>query len=453
MPKEERREPVLMPEHPVWSEAEALIEARRCLYCFDAPCTRGCPAELDVAEFIRSIASGAFRSAARLVLEANPLGETCGCVCPTEVLCEGECVLSRMDGQRPIAVGRLQRFAVHWARNRNVPLFQLSPPTGKRIALIGAGPASLACAHELARFGHTPVLFERDPLPGGLNRTAISPLKMDSALPLAEADWLLRTGIELRCGVTVGRDITFADLERDHDAVFIGAGQGPDERLGVRGEDAEGVLGAIDFLNRIKSGNLSPPLPWQRVLCVGGGNSAVDAARTLRDLGVPEVMLVYRRGEEQMRVYPADWRAAKIAGVTASFLTLPIEVRVRNGRAWGLRCVRMRLDDPDESGRPRPVAVPDSEHDIAADAIVVAIGQSGPRDLLPGLPPQIGFQGSRIEVCQDTGATSRPGYYAGGDCVSGGAEVVNAAAEGRRAARAIDRYLKERGTESWQTSR
>lgn len=429
----------------LWSESEVRFEAARCLYCYNAPCARGCPAGVDVAEFIRSIRSGAYRAAARLVLSANVLGETCGCVCPTKMLCEGECVLPQIDGQAPIAIGRLQRFVIHWARTHDVPLFEAGSPTGKRVALIGAGPASIACAHELARRGHRPVLFERGTCAGGLNRMAIAPHKMGVEVPLAEAEWLLRIGAEMRCGAEVGVDISFGELERDYDAIFIGVGLGLDRQLGVPGEDAQDVIGAIELLDRIKTGRWAPPLPWKRVLCVGGGNSAIDAVRTLREAGVPQVVLIYRRAEEQMKGYASEWQAAKIAGAGAHFLTQPIEVLTEGDRVAGLRCIRMTPGEPDQSGRPRPVPVPDSAHEIAADAIVVAIGQAGARDLLPGVPEEIRFDGARIDVSSETGATSLAGYFAGGDCANGGAEVVNAAAEGLRAARAIDQYLAAEG--------
>jgi len=430
---------------PPWSAHAALIEASRCLYCFNAPCSRACPAGVDVAEFIRSIRTGALRSAARLVLSANALGETCGCVCPTEMLCVGECVLGAIDGQQPIAIGHLQRFALHWARSRNMRLFEAAPPSGKQIALIGAGPASLACAHELVRLGHQPVLLECAESPGGLNRTAIAPHKMDTDLPLAEAEWLVGFGAQVRYGVRVGVDVPFAELERDYDAIFIGVGLGPDRKLGVPREEAEGVMGAIELLHRIKSGDFVRPPAWERVLVVGGGNSAIDAARTLKEIGTPEVILVYRRNEEQMKGYPHEWLAAKMAGVTASFLTQPVEVLAKEGRARGLRCIRMTLGDVDESGRLRPVPVPESESELAGDAVVVAIGQADPQELLPGLPEDIRIAGGRIVVSPETGVTSRPDYFAGGDCTNGGAEVVNAAAEGLRAARAIDHYLAGKG--------
>jgi glutamate synthase (NADPH/NADH) small chain len=440
----ERAETAIATHERAWGTREVLLEAQRCLYCHNAPCSRGCPAGVDVPEFIRSLRTGAWKAAARLVLSANALAETCGCVCPTEMLCVGECVLPRIDGQAPIAIHRLQRFIANWARTRATDLFPRQPDTGMRVALVGGGPASIACAHELARRGHAAVIFESGELLGGLSTAAIAPHKMHAELPLAEAEWLLRAGVEVRARTAVGEAITFAQLEDEYDAIFIGVGQGPDRRLGLAGEDARPLLGAIDFLRGVKTGRLATPLPWKRALCVGGGNSAIDAARTLKELGVPEVVLVYRRAEDQMKGYPGEWQAAKLAGVRAHFLTLPVAVLASEGTVTGLRCIRMTPGEPDESGRPRPVPVPGSEHDIACDLVIMAVGQVGAGDLLPGLPDDIRLGGARIAVSPETGATSRAGYYAGGDCANGGAEVVNAAAEGLRAGRAIDDYLRTR---------
>ncbi len=427
-----------------WTEVEALFEAGRCLYCHDAPCSQRCPAGVDVPEFIRSIRTGSYKAAARLLLTVNRLAETCGCVCPTEVLCRGECVLPHIDGQQPIAINRLQRFVVQWAREQQIDVFERREPTGKRVALVGAGPASIACAHELARLGHRAVIHEAHELPGGLNAAAIAPHKMHADLPLAEADWLLRMGVEVQTGTAVGRDIGFDELERGHDAVFIGTGLGPDRRLSVPGEKGTPILGAIELLRQLKTSEVRE-LPYKRVLCVGGGNSAIDVVRTLVDLGVPEVALVYRRTEDQMKGYAHEWMAARFAGVEAHFLTQPVEVLLDGGQVRGLRCVRMSPGELDESGRPRPVPVEGSEHDFPGDAVILALGQAGPGEVLEGIPAGVRFDGNRIAVAPETGATGHPGLYAGGDCANGGKEVVNAATEGLRAARAIDMYLSGKG--------
>ena len=431
-----------------WTESHARVEAARCLYCFDAPCSRACPAGVDVPEFIRSLNTGAYRAAARLVLSANALAETCGCVCPVQQLCVGACVLAGIRGQSPIAIHRLQRFVAHWARENVIDVFERGWPTGRRVALIGGGPASLACAYELARLGHQPVVFESRHCVGGLSAGSIAPHKLDPALPAAEASWLARIGIEIRTSITVGREISFATLEREYDVIFLGVGLGPDAPLGIPGEDASPILGAVEFLREVSTGRLTSPLPWQRVLCVGGGNAAIDAVRTLKDLGAAEVLLIRRRGEDEISGYVPEWAAARVAGVAARFRTQAIAVLSREGRVTGLRCVRTVPGPATETARSRVVPLPGSEHEIVGDAIVRAVGRVGPKAILPGLPQEIAFDGRRIAVDPETGATSRPGWFAGGDCANGGANVVNAAADGRRVARAIDRYLARRGREA-----
>jgi glutamate synthase (NADPH/NADH) small chain len=358
----------------------------------------------------------------------------------------GACVLPGVRGQAPIAIHRLQRFVAHWARERRVEVFERGWPTGHRIALVGAGPASLACAYELARLGHQPTVFESRSRVGGLSAGAIAPHKLDPALPVAEAEWLARVGIEIRPSVTIGREISFAALEREYDAVFLGVGLGADAPLGIPGEDrAAPVLGAVQLLREVNAGRLRPPVPWRRVLCVGGGNAAIDAARTLKDLGAPEVLLIRRRGEDEISGYAPEWAAARVAGVQARFRTQALEVLSREGRVTGLRCIRTVAGPPDEGGRARVVPLPGSEHEIAGDAIVRAVGRVGPKAALAGLPEDIAFDGARIAVQPDTGVTARAGWFAGGDCSNGGANVVNAAADGRRVARAIDAYLARRG--------
>jgi len=424
--------------------AEAIFEANRCLYCHDAPCIGGCPASIDVPEFIRSIRTGAWKSAARIIMSSNILAETCGAVCPTEILCMGECILPRLDGQAPIAINRLHRFVLQWARENEIRVFQPKSATGKRVAVIGAGPAGISCAHELALLGHQVVLYERSSLPGGLCTTAIAPHKIHTELPLQEISRLLEVGVTFEAGIVIGKDITFSDLEGNFDAIFIGVGLGRDSRLGIPGEAGSDVFGAVAFLSSVKTGGLGCSLPWRNAIVVGGGNTAIDAARTLAELDVPNVSLLYRRDESQMKGYPQEWEAAKLKGVAGVFLRRPLEILRSDGKVSGLRVGMMTLGDKDASGRPRPIPVPGAEATIEADLVVVGIGQAGPRGMLPGLPAEIQFEGRVLLVDEQTGSTTKAGYFAGGDCVNGGMEVVNASVEGQRTARSINRYISER---------
>lgn len=435
-----RLEQVIGDLKPAYTESQAVAEANRCLYCYDAPCTQACPTHINVPEFIRRIATGNYKGSARTILESNILGLSCARVCPVEVLCEGACVYNT-QGETPIHIGKLQRFATDWAYERGLRTFERGPDTGKTIALIGGGPASLACAHELSCLGHRCVIFESRPFLGGLNSTGIAPYKMLAHVAVREAEYVLGIGgIEVSSGLTVGKDISFADLERQFDAIFIGVGLGPDSRLHLPGEDLPGCVGAVGLIHRIKT-EAGFQLPQcRKAAVVGGGNTALDAVRELKKLGVPEVTLVYRRSEQEMPGYDHEAEWARKEGVSFRFLTQPVAV-LGTDRVTGLRCVRMTLGEPDESGRRRPIPQEGSEFEIPTDLVVKATGQE---KLAALLAPIAGLKMEKGQVVVDpaTGQTGHPQYFAGGDCVNGGKEVVNAAAEGKLAAQGIDRYLQ-----------
>lgn len=423
-----RSESVFTDFKSAYTDDQAAVEANRCLYCYDAPCMNACPTHIDVAGFIRKIATGNVRGAARTILDANIFGMSCARVCPVEVLCVGDCVYNE-KGVPPIQIGKLQRYATDKALAEGWRYFTAGPDTGRSVGLLGGGPASLACAHELRRFGHAVTLYERRDVLGGLNTTGVAPYKLRADDALTEVDYVLGIGgIDVRTGVEVGRDLSLAELEARHDAVFVGAGLGPDSRLAVPGGDLPGVVGAVDFIERMKLGTVS--LDGVRTaLVVGGGNTAVDVVRELIGLGVGKVTLVYRGGEDGMSGYTHEWDAAKIDGANAAWHTVPVEV-VGEGRVTGLRCA---LTGPDK----RPI--PGQEVVLPADLVLVAIGQSTLGGLLAGLDG-ITLDKGRV-VVDAAGATGRPGWYAGGDCANGGKEVVNAVAEGKAAARAIHTFL------------
>lgn len=413
---------------PPLTPEQATHEANRCLFCFDAPCAQACPTHIDVAQFIRKIATGNLHGSARTIFDANILGMSCARVCPVEVLCVGKCVFNA-TGAPPIAIGRLQRYATDVAYAEGWRFFDAGQPTGKSVGLVGAGPASLAAAHELRRRGHACTLYEKRDVPGGLATTGIAPYKIKADDALAEARWVLAIGgIEVRYGAEVGRAPTLAELEARHDAVFVGAGLGADTRLGIAGESLAGVSGAVDYIERMKLGAQSVE-GVRRALVFGGGNTAVDCVRELRELGVPEVTLVYRGQEAKMPGYRHEWTLAKAEGVRGLFQALPVEMQ-GDGRLQRVRLVRT-----DERKRP----VSGSEFAVEADLALVAIGQASLGAAFATL------EGIRVDggtiVVDDQGFTGRPKWYAGGDCTNGGKEVVNAAAEGKRAALAIHRFL------------
>ena len=418
---------------PALTEAQARAEAARCLFCHDAPCVAACPTAIDIPMFIRQIHSGNPVGAARTIFEANPLGHSCARVCPVEVLCVGECVYNA-KGEPPIMIGRLQRHATDHVVHAGIQLFERGASTGHAIACVGGGPASLACAHELVRLGHRAVIFEKGSWPGGLNTDGVAPYKMHAEESLSEVEWLSEIGIEWRLGVEVGRDVSWAELEREFDAVFLGAGLGADSALGIEGEELPGVWGATALIEAIKTGRAVDPAAVYSAVVIGGGNTAIDAARELKLLGVPEVRLVYRRGPESMSAYPHEREHATAEGVAFTWRAVPVGFE-GNGR---LTAVRLTTVDRGCNPVGEPFRVP-------ADLVAVAVGQGRLEALLAGIPGGIAHEMGHVAVDETTGRTSNPRYWAGGDLANGGAEVVNAAAEGKRAARGIHEWLTWNG--------
>ncbi len=410
------------------TDAQAVAEANRCLYCEDAPCMNACPTHIDIAEFIRKIATGNLEGSARTIFSANILGMSCARVCPVEVLCEGDCVYHHMEGP-PIKIGKLQRHATDLAFAKGTRFFEAGPDTGKSVGLIGAGPASLACAHELRRHGHACTIYESREVLGGLNTYGVAPYKMKADRSVEEALWVLEIGgIDLQLGVTLGKDVSWAELEEKHDALFMGAGLGPDRMLQALETEAEGVIGAVDFIEQMKLG-IFPMDGVKRAAVIGGGNTAIDVVRELMGLGVDEVTMVYRGVEAHMSGYMHEWKTALADGAQALWKAQPVGVD-GSGRVSALRY--QKLDDDK-----KPIA--GQEGVLETDLIVVAAGQSRLGDLLGGLDG-VKLDWGRV-VVDEEGATGHPGLYAGGDCANGGKEVVNAVAEGKRAATAMDRYL------------
>jgi glutamate synthase (NADPH/NADH) small chain len=414
---------------PPLSAEQALTEAHRCLYCVDAPCVKACPTRIDIPQFIRKLATGNLWGSARTIFESNILGMSCARVCPVEVLCVGRCVYNEQESP-PIQIGKLQRFATDTAYAKGWRYFEAGPDTGKSVALLGAGPASLACAHELRRRGHACTLYEKREVLGGLNTTGVAPYKMKADRAVDEVKWVLGIGgIEVLTGMEVGGNVTLEQLQAKHDALFIGLGLGPDRLLPQVPEGLSGVHGAVDFIERFKLGTVDLS-GVQCAAVVGGGNTALDVVRELVRLGVPRVELVYRGDEAGMSGYAHEWAAAKVEGAVARWRTLPVGY-VGEGAVKGLQCVRL-----DAHKQP----VPGSEHLVEAQLVLLAIGQGKLGALLSSLEGVQVRDG--VVVVDERGATGRPGIFAGGDCANGGTEVVNAAAEGKRAAEAIDEYLK-----------
>ena len=404
---------------PTYSPGEAVAEANRCLYCHDAPCVTACPTGIDIPGFIRKIATDNVRGSATRILSANLLGYSCARVCPVEVLCVGACVYNGWHRYPPIQIGRLQRYAVETVFHQNgaAPLFEKAKPAGKRVACVGAGPASLAAAGYLALEGVDVTLFERRTFPGGLNRTGVAPYKMHVEGATMEVEFIRSLGVTFREGVEVGRDVTAGELLKDFDAVFIGVGLGEDSKLGIPGEEGAGVTGATAWIERLKLEPGFRPPAATRAIVIGGGNTAIDAARELARLGVPEVTMVYRRAAADMPGYRHEMELARREGVRLMERAVPKEF----ARDGGGRLTALRMED----GREAP-----------CDLAVLAIGQAKLRVLAAQFPGVALDAKGRIVVEEATGRTGNPKVFAGGDAL-GGELVVTAAQDAKRAARAI----------------
>jgi len=427
---------------PCYTPQEALIEANRCLFCFDAPCIMACPTGIDVPSFIRKIAGGNPTGAARTILSANVLGGSCARVCPTEVLCEGACVVLDLEGD-PVKIGRLQRYATDHVLDRGIDV--LAPPlprNGRKVSVLGAGPAGLGCAAELAQLGYEVTVYERKPRGGGLNTYGIAYYKMRPEVSLGEVEMIERLGVTFRFGVEIGRDIDIAVLARESDAVFLGLGLGGARRLGIPGEDLPEVVDALDFIEQIRTRPLHEVPVGHRVAVLGCGNTAIDAVTQALRLGAEKAVIVYRRGEEDMSAYGFEYELAKSDGAAFEFHTVPVEVIGEGGHVRALRLARTRMVDG------RPEIIPGSERIEEFDLVLKAVGQETQSSLLESWFPGIALD-DRGRVLHDprTMRTSLPKVFVGGDCANGGREVVNAVADGKKAARGIHEWLADEAIE------
>ena len=393
--------------HPPLTRDAALAEAHRCLYCYDAPCTQACPTHIDVPAFIKKIASGNLKGSAFTILDANPMGHSCARACPVEVLCEGACVMNDRD-EKPINIALLQRHATDYALAHDLTLFTPGPDTGRKVAIVGAGPAGLSCAQDLRRKGHAVTIFEARPQPGGLNTYGIAEYKLRPPTALAEARMVLGLGVTLKTGVTVGTDITLAQLLKDFDAVFVAIGLGTTRSLGIPGEDLPGVVDALTFIEQLKVRRAEVRV-GKHVAVIGAGNTAIDAVTQAKRLGALTSTIVYRRGEADMPCYDYEYELAKADGCAFRFHCTPLEI-IGSPAVGGQRSAVSGLR----------VRTPQGEETIPCDMVIKALGQV-PR--------------KEFSMADDAR------LFVGGDCANGGAEIVNAAAEGVQAAKKIHQLL------------
>ena len=428
-------------------------EAQRCLQCKDAPCSQGCPVHVHIPDFIDQILAGNMLGAADAILQDNLLPAVCGRVCPQEKFCESQCVLGKKGN--PVAIGSLERFTADSTAEARAarPQGEKPAPTGKKVALIGSGPSSLACAGDLIRFGHEVTVYEALHAFGGVLIYGIPEFRLPKTIVAYEVDVLHRLGVKFEKNVVIGKTLTINELfdEQGYHAVFIGAGAGLPNFLGIPGEELIGIYSSNELLTRVnlmkayQDQSVTPIFNFQgKVVAVfGAGNTALDSARTALRLGAKEVHIIYRRSEEEMPARHEEVEHAKEEGVQFTFLAAPLEF-LDNGEGWlkGVRLQRMELGEPDASGRRRPVPLEGSEFELDLDLAVIAIG-NGSNPLLRDTPELQFTRRGTLEVNPDSLQTAKAGVFAGGDIVTGGATVISAMGAGRQAAQSINAYLSQ----------
>ncbi|MGL5328343.1 MAG: NADPH-dependent glutamate synthase [Peptostreptococcaceae bacterium] len=433
---------------------EAILEANRCIGCKKPQCVSSCPVGVDIPGFINKIKENDIKGAAKIISENSSLPAVCGRVCPQENQCEGKCVFARKGAS--IAVGKLEKFVADFSRKNNIDLSNTKPKNDKKIAVVGSGPAGLACAGDLAKNGYDVTIFEAMHEAGGVLTYGIPEFRLPKKeIVQYEIDNIKKLGVKIETNVVVGRTITIDELLEDEEfeAVFIGSGAGLPKFMGIKGENANGVFSANEFLTRVnlmkayKDDYATPIRVGKSVAVVGGGNVAMDAARTALRLGA-KTHIVYRRGEAELPARLEEIHHAKEEGIIFNTLTNPTEILVdENGDVKGMLCVKMELGEADESGRRRPIEVKDSEFILEVDTVIMSLG-TNPNPLITSTTDGLDVNKRECIIANEDGLTSREGVYAGGDAVTGAATVISAMGAGKKAAQAIDKYIKEKSKES-----
>lgn len=425
--------------HPPFETKDAaLVEANRCLFCYDAPCMKLCPTSIDVPKFIKQISTENIKGSAHTIFSSNIMGGGCSKVCPVEKLCEGACVYNLME-EKPISIARLQRYATERAIREKWPLFTRKPSTGKRVAVIGAGPAGLSCAHVLSREGIEVTIFEKEANGGGLMTYGIAAYKVTPEFCQEEVDYVLSLGgITIQYGQELGKDFSINHLQAEYDAVFVGIGVGLARQLDIPGEELDGVVDAISFIYDLRNSAFNEVFIGEKIAVIGMGMTAIDAATQAKRLGAKEVTMLYRRTHEEMPCTQVELDIAKLDGCRIVWLAAPKEVLGTDGKVSSLVCSKMVLGEADMSGRKWPVETGET-FTIEVDMVIKAAGQMPYTQLTTD---QLLDNSSGKIISWSSGATNIPGVFAGGDCVNGGKEVVDAVQAGKVGAAGILDYLR-----------
>jgi len=456
-----KKERTPMPEQPAeerrknfnevalgYTKEDALAEASRCLSCKEPKCVEGCPVNVDIPGFIKLVCEEDFAGAIERIKGTNALPAICGRVCPQETQCEALCVLGKKG--KPVAIGRLERFCADYERQQGVKVPEVPEPTGKKVAVVGSGPAGLTAAADLAKLGHKVTVFESLHKAGGVLSYGIPEFRLPKEIVRQEVEYIEKLGVEFKPNYIIGRIKTLDELCDEFDAVFMGTGAGLPNFMGIPGENFNGVYSANEFLTRVNLMKAYDPEYDTRVrlgkhvVVVGGGNVAMDSARSALRLGAEEVSIVYRRGEEEMPARREEIEHAKEEGITFRLLTNPVRILGDDKfNVTAVECIKMKLGEPDKSGRRSPVPVEGSEFTIPAEVVVIAIGTSPNPMIFKGSEGLDQNKKGTVVADEETGATSKCGVFAGGDVVTGAATVISAMGAGKKAAKAIDEYLKE----------
>lgn len=424
--------------HPPFDSREsALVEANRCLFCYDAPCTKSCPTSINIPKFIKQISTDNVKGSAHTIFVSNIMGAGCSRVCPVEKLCEGACVYNLLE-EPPIPIARLQRYSTELAMEKKWKLFERKPATGKKVAIVGAGPAGLSCAHVLSREGIDVTIYEKESKGGGLMTYGIAAYKVTPRFCEDEVNYITSLGgINIKYNQELGKNISVTELKNDYDAVFLGFGVGLARQLDIQGEELIGVVDAIKFIYDIRAGAYEQVPVGDKVAVIGMGMTAIDAATQAKRLGAKDVTLVYRRTQEEMPCTEEELNIAKLDGCRVIWLAAPATLIGANGKVTHLVCNLMQLGEPDASGRRSPVDTGET-FTLEVDMIIKAAGQIPFTEMVNN--SQLQHSNGKI-VVQKNGATNIPGVFAGGDCVNGGKEVVDAVQAGKDSADAILKYL------------